>query len=634
MLRNLRPNGPTYNLNSILEDLGADGRIIVGRDRDCHVAASHFESAPPGTAYMLSRRHALIKAVEGRFSILDNNATNGTFLNGSPLEPESWHVLEDGDILHFGGPQTVKPKGAFIPNPWAFRFSSGGGPEADSGTGTEVPCPIAHLDSQPRREVYSFSPARSLATSRQREWVGPVFADENTRHAFNLEAEALLQEQADRSPCSNPAASVQDIPASVDASIPPNTCLIGPPLPLAGVEDDSSLPIDLVEEEGPVFGTDAAAPPRAPSEEVSASLAIPASPAAPQQQGPATFQAEAWHPATALSTATSTSPDKDACAAEPERGSSGSMLPRPASSPSRPRPKRAGEELVGGRPRASVSPEGRAAWAEARRLQLDAITEHLVCAICQENLVATHVLVPCGHLFCGACLGDLYRSFKDPPQCPTCRTPCTAPPVRQKAIDGVLDLLVQQASPRTKTMHAEKQAAWKARAAELEPVLMQALPRKVVRQTVLVARHPTRGPREPSGRLQGGILGDFHTTVAPAARSARRAVLEARNPRIGAGPPDTNVLASYGPAGMRAHCGACSALLREEELCLVLDRADQGRGGAARQWFHPACAPGHVRVLAGQQGISNLALVSRSDQEVLHRWLEGTGAGAAGGLDL
>lgn len=53
-------------------------------------------------------------------------------------------------------------------------------------------------------------------------------------------------------------------------------------------------------------------------------------------------------------------------------------------------------------------------------------------------------------------------------------------------------------------MHEEKQAAWKARAAELEPVLMQALPRKVVRQTVLVARHPTRGPREPSGRLQGG----------------------------------------------------------------------------------------------------------------------------------
>lgn len=63
MLRNLRPNGPTYNLNSILEDLGADGRIIVGRDRDCHVAASHFESAPPGTAYMLSRRHALIKVI-------------------------------------------------------------------------------------------------------------------------------------------------------------------------------------------------------------------------------------------------------------------------------------------------------------------------------------------------------------------------------------------------------------------------------------------------------------------------------------------------------------------------------------------------------------------------------------------
>lgn len=134
-----------------------------------------------------------------------------------------------------------------------------------------------------------------------------------------------------------------------------------------------------------MFGSDAAAPPRAPSGEMSASLAIPASPAAPQQQDPATFQAEAWHPATALSTATSSSPDKDASAAEPQRGSSASMLPRPASSPSRPRPKRAGEELVGGRSRASVSPERRAAWAEARRLQLHAITEHLVCAICQAG---------------------------------------------------------------------------------------------------------------------------------------------------------------------------------------------------------------------------------------------------------
>ena len=38
--------------------------------------------------------------------------------------------------------------------------------------------------------------------------------------------------------------------------------------------------------------------------------------------------------------------------------------------------------------------------------------------VCKDAIVACHALVPCGHVFCGPCIGDwLQRQFN----CPVCR---------------------------------------------------------------------------------------------------------------------------------------------------------------------------------------------------------------------
>jgi Ring finger domain len=47
-----------------------------------------------------------------------------------------------------------------------------------------------------------------------------------------------------------------------------------------------------------------------------------------------------------------------------------------------------------------------------------ALEDQFECTICRDWMVATHSMVPCGHMFCGACLGDWLPKN---PTCPTCR---------------------------------------------------------------------------------------------------------------------------------------------------------------------------------------------------------------------
>jgi pSer/pThr/pTyr-binding forkhead associated (FHA) protein/S1-C subfamily serine protease len=53
----------------------------------------------------VSSRHAELRSVGGRHVLVDLGSTNGTFVNGVPVEGE--HVLADGDVITFGadGPQ-------------------------------------------------------------------------------------------------------------------------------------------------------------------------------------------------------------------------------------------------------------------------------------------------------------------------------------------------------------------------------------------------------------------------------------------------------------------------------------------------------------------------------------------------
>src|SRR5689334_8455276 len=61
----------------------------------------------------ISRHHALLTKKNGRFVVIDQNSTNGTFVNGHKINTQ---VLNNGDQVAFGG--------------YSFEFLEQPGPDA------------------------------------------------------------------------------------------------------------------------------------------------------------------------------------------------------------------------------------------------------------------------------------------------------------------------------------------------------------------------------------------------------------------------------------------------------------------------------------------------------------------------
>lgn len=66
----------------------------------------------------VSRQHAFIKRVDhGVLALIDNNSSNGTYLNGQKLVPNQPRILRDGDTIRLGHlSMTVIFDGAVQPN--------------------------------------------------------------------------------------------------------------------------------------------------------------------------------------------------------------------------------------------------------------------------------------------------------------------------------------------------------------------------------------------------------------------------------------------------------------------------------------------------------------------------------------
>ncbi|KAJ7781797.1 hypothetical protein DFH07DRAFT_791674 [Mycena maculata] len=62
------------------------------------------------------------------------------------------------------------------------------------------------------------------------------------------------------------------------------------------------------------------------------------------------------------------------------------------------------------------------------QLVLEGFEEELACPICYDILVATHLLNPCGHSFCGECAWQWIQKNKKA-GCPVCRAPLTKTPM-------------------------------------------------------------------------------------------------------------------------------------------------------------------------------------------------------------
>jgi diguanylate cyclase (GGDEF)-like protein len=71
-------------------DLG-DEVLDIGRQEECTISVASTK---------VSRRHAAIQKILGRYTVADLGSTNGTFVNGIKLETA--HKLEDGDKIKVG----------------------------------------------------------------------------------------------------------------------------------------------------------------------------------------------------------------------------------------------------------------------------------------------------------------------------------------------------------------------------------------------------------------------------------------------------------------------------------------------------------------------------------------------------
>jgi len=80
----LSPYGPRYEIN---------GLIYVGRDHACAIR-------PPDN--LVSRVHACLWLDQGVVYVRDEGSSNGTFVNGTRLQPGQVRALAPGDQVQFG----------------------------------------------------------------------------------------------------------------------------------------------------------------------------------------------------------------------------------------------------------------------------------------------------------------------------------------------------------------------------------------------------------------------------------------------------------------------------------------------------------------------------------------------------
>ncbi|PRW39278.1 dynamin-related GTPase isoform A [Chlorella sorokiniana] len=150
------------------------GTVTVGRVEDNVISAIRLNNAAPAQLpdkliNMVSRRHARLEVVAGHLELTDLEAVNGTYVNDARIEKGSRRVLQEGDVVSFGGPTTIVTRGQPRPNPWVWRVRQLQQFLASFVPPSQAPPPAQQAAAAatgvtptlggPAREVYSFSPA-------------------------------------------------------------------------------------------------------------------------------------------------------------------------------------------------------------------------------------------------------------------------------------------------------------------------------------------------------------------------------------------------------------------------------------------------------------------------------------------
>lgn len=277
---------------------------------------------------------------------------------------------------------------------------------------------------------------------------------------------------------------------------------------------------------------------------------------------------------------------------------------------------------------------------------------HFTCPICQELLVATHSMVPCGHNYCGECLAAWVVNKKE---CPQCRQKGTSAPIKSNAIDNVIDEIANSISDEDKEARAEKKASWESGRARFEAALKAPW-----------AAAGGGGRRQSGGRQGRGAAGasrevnfnlssaffhlpgmdnmvmrdgrsggvrvlDRHDDPGAASAAATAAALASAQRRAAAAPisGQQTFRVEYCSRNPRltvlGTCGSCNGAFVEGQLKFG-QRARATAAAAARnavfwKWMHLPCVSSGAWSEAATNGVENLRNIAPADQATVRGFL-------------
>jgi len=83
--------------------------LILSLNPDTYITVHHGDSVGRDTVGRtvledyngVSRNHATFKFFNGKWLIRDENSTNGTFISGKKISPDTWYEIKNGDTVSF-----------------------------------------------------------------------------------------------------------------------------------------------------------------------------------------------------------------------------------------------------------------------------------------------------------------------------------------------------------------------------------------------------------------------------------------------------------------------------------------------------------------------------------------------------
>ncbi|GIL47153.1 hypothetical protein Vafri_4042 [Volvox africanus] len=143
-----------------LVGLAHGGLVSVGRESD-----STIRLDCPEVPFLLSRKHARICVQpDGSLVLRDLNSTNGTYVSRDGeflrrLRPDETWELKRGDLIGFGGPETIVARSEApditVPNPFLFRYTPLDDDSESANNSSAEPQALVTIAGQARSRKYS-----------------------------------------------------------------------------------------------------------------------------------------------------------------------------------------------------------------------------------------------------------------------------------------------------------------------------------------------------------------------------------------------------------------------------------------------------------------------------------------------